>query len=73
MREDYKIYVDGGQPALLKNGTGALTDYPTLEAAVLAWRVLSPEEKVRATVKVIGGPVYSAYQIDRLYYGPESA
>ena len=64
---DYKIYVDGGQPAMLNNGAGALTDYPSLQEAVLAWRGLPPEQKVRATIKVIRGPVYAAYQIDRLY------
>jgi hypothetical protein len=72
MSEDYKIYVDGEQPATLNDGTGTLTDYATLQEAVVAWRGLRPERKVRATVKVIGGPVYTAYQIDRLCYGPKS-
>jgi hypothetical protein len=67
MSDDYKIYVDGGQPAMLNNGAGALTDYPSLQEAVLTWRGLPPEHKVRATIKVIRGPVYAAYQIDRLY------
>jgi hypothetical protein len=71
MSEDYRIYVDGEQPATLNDGAGALADYRTLQEAVLAWRGLQPEQKVRATVKVIGGPVYSAYQIDRLYYVPK--
>jgi hypothetical protein len=34
---------------------------------------LAPEQKIRATVKVIGGPVYTAHQIDRLDYGPKPA
>src|SRR6476659_675249 len=68
MRDGYKIPVDGERPATLNNGAGALTDYPSLREAVLAWRRLPPEQKLRATVKVIGGPVYAACQIDRLYY-----
>ena len=59
MSDDYKIYVDGGQPAILNNGAGALTDYPSLQEAVLAWRGLPPEQKVRATIKVVRGPVYA--------------
>jgi hypothetical protein len=38
----------------------------------LAWHRLPSEQKVRATVKVIGGPVYTAHQIDRLHYGAEA-
>jgi hypothetical protein len=47
-----------GQPATLNNGVGVLTDCPTLQEAVLAWHRLPSEQKVRATVKVIGGPVF---------------
>jgi hypothetical protein len=39
--------------------------------AVLAWRRLAPEQKIRATVDVIGGPVYTAQEIERLHYGPK--
>jgi hypothetical protein len=35
----------------------------------LAWHALPSAQKIRATVKVIGGPVYTAHQIDRLHYG----
>ena len=73
MSEDYKIFVDGKQPASLNNGAGAQTDYSSLQEAILAWRDLPPEQKVRATVKVVRGPVYAAYQIDRLYYEPKPA
>jgi hypothetical protein len=52
---------------------GALTDCPTLQDAVAAWHRLAPEQKIRATVKVIGGPVYTAKEIERLHYGPKSA
>ena len=37
MSDDYKIYVDAGQPATLNDGAGAVTDYATLQEAVLAW------------------------------------
>jgi hypothetical protein len=71
--DDYKIYVDASQPATLNDGAGSLTDYPTLQEAVSAWHKLPPGRKIRATVKVIGGPVYAAYEIDRLSYGPKPA
>jgi hypothetical protein len=71
--DDYKIYVDAGQPATLNDGAGALTDCATLQEAVLAWHKLAPVQKIRATVKVIGGPVYSAHEIERLHYGPKPA
>jgi hypothetical protein len=73
MSRDYKIYVDAGRPATLNNGTGALTDCATLQEAVLAWQRLPPEQKICATVKVIGGPVYKAHEIERLDYGPKPA
>jgi hypothetical protein len=41
-----------------------LTDCATLQEAVLAWQRLAPEQQIRATVKVIGGPVYMAHEID---------
>jgi len=71
--EDYKIYVDAGRPATLNNGAGALTDCATLQEAVSAWQLLAPEHKKRATVKVIGGPVYTSQEIARLHYGPKPA
>jgi hypothetical protein len=73
MSADYKIYVDASVPATLNNGTGVSTDCPTLQEAVLAWQRLPPEQKIRATVRVIGGRVYTAHEIDRLHYGPKSA
>jgi hypothetical protein len=69
--DDLKIYVDAAQPVTLNDETGKLTDCPTLQEAVLAWHALPSAQKVRATVKVIGGPVYAAHQIDRLHYGPK--
>ena len=73
MTEDFKIYADGARPATLNDGAGKLTDYATLQEAVLAWHALPSEQKIRATVKMIGGPVYTAHQIDRLHYGPKPA
>jgi hypothetical protein len=73
MTDDYKIYVGAGRPATLNNGAGVLTDCATLQEAVLGWQSSPPEQKIRATVKVIGGPVYTAHEIDRLHYGPEPA
>ena len=73
MSDDYKIYVDAGRPATLNNGTGISTDCTTLQEAVLAWQRLAPEQKLRATVRLIGGPVYTAQQIGRLHYGPKPA
>ena len=69
--DNLKLYVDATRPATLNDGVGSQTDFATLEAAVVAWRALPADVKIRATVKVIGGPVYRAYQIDRLYYGPK--
>ena len=69
--DDLKIYVDAAQPATLNDGAGKLTDCPTLQEVVLAWHALPSAQKVRATVKVIGGPVYTAHQIGRLHYGPK--
>ncbi len=71
MSDDSKIYVDAAQPATLNDGAGKLTDFTTLQEAVLAWHALPSAQKIRATVKVIGGPVYTAHQIDRLHYGPK--
>ena len=70
---DSRIYVDAGQPATLNDGAGKLIDCATLQEAALAWHALPSAQKIRATVKVIGGPVYTAHQIDRLHYGPKPA
>ena len=73
MSDDDKIYVDAEQPATLNNGAGKLTDYRTLQGAVMAWHRLLPEQTKRATIKVIGGPVYTAAEILRLHFGPRPA
>jgi hypothetical protein len=69
--DDTRIYLDAAQPATLNDGAGKLTDFATLQEPVLAWRAIPSTQKIRATVKVIGGPVYAAHQIDRLHYGPK--
>jgi hypothetical protein len=61
--DDTRIYVDAAQPATLNDGAGELTDYGTLQEAVVAWHALPSAKKIRATVKVFGGPVYTAHQI----------
>ena len=73
MRDDYKIHVDAGRPATLNNGAGASDDCATLREAVSAWYRLAPERKIRATIKVIGGPVYRAHEIVRLDYEPKNS
>ena len=73
MNDGSRIYVEAGQPATLNDGAGKLTHCATLQEAVLAWHALPSAQKIRATVKVIGGPVYTAHQIDRLRYGPKPA
>jgi hypothetical protein len=70
MGDDDKIYVDAEQPATLNNGAGKLTDYRTLRETVMAWHLLPPEQTKRATIKLTGGPVYTAAEIVRLHYGP---
>ena len=67
-----KIYEDASRPATLHNGTVS-TDCPTLQEAVVAWHRLRPELAQKATIRVIGGPLYTAAEIPRLHYGPKSA
>jgi len=69
MSEDSKIHVDAAQPATLNDGAGKLTDCATLQEAVMAWHRLRPEQTKRATIKVFGGPVYTATEIVRLHFG----
>lgn len=67
---DEKIYVDASRSATLNNG-GAADDYRTLQDALAAWHRLPPEQRKRATIRVIGGPLYTAAEIDRFHYGCE--
>jgi hypothetical protein len=68
--DDLKIPVDVTRPATPNDGAGKQTDFASLEEAVRAWRLLPSVVKIRATVKLIGGPVYRAQHIDRLQYRP---
>jgi hypothetical protein len=66
MSEDTKMYVDAGRPATLHNG-GVSTDWPTLRDAVMAWHRLRPEQARAATIRVIGGVLYTAAEIPKLH------
>ena len=68
-----KAFVDAAKPATLNNGVGKLTDYPTLQEAVMAWHRLPPEQTRRATIEIVGGPVYTAIEIACLHYRPKPA
>jgi len=59
--ENYNIYVDAGQPARSTTELANCPTVPTPQEAVLAWHALPAEQKTRAIVKVIGGPVYAAH------------
>ena len=71
--DNHKIYVDAAQPATLNDGAGKLTDCPTVQEVVMAWHGLRPEQTKRATIKVFGGPFYTAIEIVRLHFGPKLA
>jgi hypothetical protein len=62
-----KIYEDASRPATPHNGAVS-TDCPTLQEAVVAWHRLRPEQAQKATIRVIGVPLYT-----RLHYGPKPA
>ena len=66
MSEDAKIYVDASRPATLHNGAIS-TDWPTLRDAVMAWHRLRPEQARAATIRVIGGILYTAAEIPKLH------
>ena len=71
MSDDYKIYAEAGRDGTGEQWQSVLTDWATLQEAVIAWQRLTHERKIRATVRVIGGPVYAAQQFARLQCGPE--
>jgi hypothetical protein len=70
--ESEKIHVDASIPATLHSGAVS-TECPTLQKAVAVWHRLRPEQAQRATIRVIGGPVYTAAEIRRFHYGPQPA
>jgi hypothetical protein len=65
MDDAAKIYVDANRPATLHNGAIS-TDWPTLRDAVMAWHRLRPEQARAATIRVIGGILYTAVEIANL-------
>ena len=68
MSEDEKIHVDVSRPATLHNGAVS-TDFPTLRDAIIAWNRLRPEQAQRASIRVIGGQLYSAAELPKLLNG----
>jgi hypothetical protein len=60
-------------PATLNPAAAALTDCANLREAVLTGDRLPPAQKIRAIVKIIGGPVYTALEINLLDYGQKPA
>ena len=71
MSEDEKIYVDVGRPSTLHHGPVS-TDWPTLKEAIMAWHRLRPEHAKRASIRIIGGHLYTAAEIPKLYNGSNS-
>jgi hypothetical protein len=70
MSDDDKIYVDASQPAILQHA-GQSIDCPTLGEAVMEWHRLPANDRAQATIRVRGGTVYAAGEIDRLHHGPK--
>jgi hypothetical protein len=42
-----------------------------MQEALMAWHRLRPEQTKRATIKVFGGPVYTATEIVHLHFEPQ--
>ena len=66
MSSEDKIYVDASQPATLMDGDKSI-ECPTLGEAVVALDQLPEPRQSAATIK-IGGRVFTALEIDRLYH-----
>ena len=67
MADNDKLYVDAGQPAVLRY-EGIEVFCPTLQEAKIAWDKLSSNQKATATIKVKNRQ-YTPAEIDRMYYG----
>lgn len=67
MSDAAPIYEDASQSAILNCPTGS-TPCLTLQEAVIAWRAMPEEDKGRASIRVRGGRLYSAEEIDRLHH-----
>ena len=70
MSDDDKIYVDASQPAILLYA-GRSIDCLTLQEAVMEWHRLPANDRTHAMIRVRGGTIYAAREIDRLHYGPK--
>ena len=68
MSEDEEIHLDVTRPATLHNGAVS-TDFPTLKDAIMAWNRLRPEQAQRASIRIIGGQLYSAAKLPKLLNG----
>jgi hypothetical protein len=66
-----KIHVDWTRPATLHKGAVS-TDFPTLQDAIRAWNRLRPEQARSATIRIIGGELYTAAQIPTLLNGSKA-
>ena len=67
---DQKLFVDAIGPAILFNGPIWIA-CSTLQEAVIEWYRLPPERAQRASIRLIGGPLYHAAEIARLDYSPK--
>jgi hypothetical protein len=65
MSEGQRVTVDLNRPATLHNGAVS-TDFPTLKEALKAFHRLRPEQAQRASIRIIGGQLYSAAEIPKL-------
>ena len=68
MAEQERTQLDESRPATLHNGAVS-TDFPTLRDAIIAWNRLRPEQAQRASIRIIGGQLYSAVDIPKLLDG----
>ena len=69
---DQKPFLDTVGAAILFNGP-IWIDCSTLQEAVMEWYRLPPEQAQRASIRLIGGPLYHAAEIVRLDYRPKAA
>jgi hypothetical protein len=69
---DQELFVDAAGPATLFNGP-IWIDCATLQEAVMEWHKLPPERAQRASIRLIGGPLYKAAEIARPDYRSKPA
>jgi hypothetical protein len=66
MCEDDQIRLDGNRSATIYNGVVS-TEFPTLKDAMMAWHRLRPEQAQRASIRIIGGQLYTAADLPKLH------